>query len=243
MKNKNKFEFTLLGKKGRIKEKSPPPQQRSQPVIMGRFISSGAFCLRDADESGTDKSNTIDKNNNNKETSVGSSSSSMTILKSSFVKESQKAKQDFESATTTTTKSKRNDDENKEGGKNVKIYLSNKQTSDVRMEGGVVFPGAPPATPRESYSRYVHFVPAMSDIRSQRQLRNTLEGLEQRQKAKAERLELAAKDVEAERRREAAAKLKLAQRKEIYELNRIMEDLEHNNFLRFCMKKGIEVNE
>ena len=53
---------------------------------------------------------------------------------------------------------------------------------------------------------------------------------------------MAARDADAERRKEAALKLKVVQRREIYELNRIMEELEHKNFLKFCRNKGIEVD-
>ena len=60
--------------------------------------------------------------------------------------------------------------------------------------------------------------------------------------AKAERLEMMARDADAERRKEATARLKAAQRREIYQLNQIMEELENDNFRQFCRNKGIEVD-
>ena len=51
-----------------------------------------------------------------------------------------------------------------------------------------------------------------------------------------------ARDADAERRKEATARLKAAQRREIYQLNQIMEELENDNFRQFCRNKGIEVD-
>jgi len=226
-----------------IKAPKTPP---TQPIIFGKFVSSFSLSASLAASTGAADAWGVDKSKGEE----GEGGLSSTYPGARTIGAGNGGKEKIENdpsltattaPTTFTTKKGNEKGNNGAGGKAVKIYHSNKQTCDVRLEGGVSLPGAPPATPRDSYAKYVDYVPAMSDIRSQRQLRNTLASLEQKQKAKAERLLMAAKDADAERRKEAALRLKTTQRREIYILNEIMEEMENQNFRQFCRNKGIDV--
>ncbi|XP_071944382.1 uncharacterized protein [Antedon mediterranea] len=121
-----------------------------------------------------------------------------------------------------------------EGDEKVRrVYLSDKQ-SGVIKDCGMMLPCAPPCTPTIEQLKKVEYVLSMNDIRSQRTVKERLSQIE----SKARRKELAkkeeAKRTEKQYLKEKELQKKQRQRLEIYALNKIMTELEENNFKKFC---------
>lgn len=112
-----------------------------------------------------------------------------------------------------------------------KVYYSEAQS---QMRAGI--PCAPPATPLNDILIAMEIVPCMADIKSQQAIKAKLKNIEiQRQKANEKIRDRFLKD-EKKREKQEKESIRQQRRAEIYALNKIMTELEHNKFLQ-CMKE------
>ncbi|KAK2556379.1 Cell division control protein 42-like protein [Acropora cervicornis] len=130
---------------------------------------------------------------------------------------------------------------NPEDAKVKKIYLSETQSGKI---SGI--PCAPPSTPTVDEIKKVEFIPSLKDVKSQRavkaRLTNLGEHIEgkrsvvyQGNKVRAEEQRKKEKALKEEQKRTYGAILQLKQRQraEIYALNKVMTELENENFRKF----------
>lgn len=112
------------------------------------------------------------------------------------------------------------------------VYWSERQ-SNVEKDSGV--PCVPPSTPKQDQE--IKFVPSMSDIKSQRDLKNRLQSVNVKQQEAAEKEQSVKMEKAKREKRDATARLKARQRAEIYALNKVMAELERRNFENFMSGK------
>lgn len=124
-----------------------------------------------------------------------------------------------------------------------RIFLSEKQSSSMRDNGGKLFPCPPPCSPTPEMLKNVEYVPSLSDLRSQRAIKNRLSTLEKDAKERRQRRLEEAKKQEKQLQRDHVAMKKHRQRQEMYALNKVMTELELKNFEAFCQTmKKVESN-
>ncbi|KAL8571093.1 hypothetical protein ACOMHN_010554 [Nucella lapillus] len=125
--------------------------------------------------------------------------------------------------------------------KATKVFLSQKQSLSVKDCGALV-PCAPPATPTPEHLKMYDYVPSLSDIKSQRHMRQRLEGMSKSDQKKLERKREELLKQEKLSFRERLAEQKKRQRQEIYALNKVMTDLEYKNFEELVKTKGLNIS-
>ncbi|XP_076451551.1 uncharacterized protein LOC143287446 [Babylonia areolata] len=125
--------------------------------------------------------------------------------------------------------------------KATKVYLSQKQSSSVK-DCGVLVPCAPPATPTPEHLKMYDYVPSLSDIKSQRHMRHRLEGMSKSEQKKLEKKREEQLRQEKQSYKERLAEQKKRQRQEIYALNKVMTDLEYQNFEQMVKTKGLNIS-
>lgn len=115
-----------------------------------------------------------------------------------------------------------------EDGKVKKIYLSETQSGKI---SGI--PCAPPSTPTVDEIKKVEFIPSLKDVKSQRAVKARLTNLGNKVRAEEQRKKEKALKEEQKRTYGAILQLKQRQRAEIYALNKVMTELENENFRKF----------
>lgn len=116
-----------------------------------------------------------------------------------------------------------------------KIFLSEAHS---RMISGI--PCAPPCTPSADELKKVEYIPSLSDVKSQRLVKTRLITIGNKMRAEEQkRKEKAAKE-EQKRAYGATLQLKQRQRAEIYALNKVMTELENENFRKFMEEHSAE---
>lgn len=105
------------------------------------------------------------------------------------------------------------------------VYYSERQS--VMVDD---IPGVPPCTPNE---RLVNAIASLSDVKSQRCIQQKLQGIKCKQKKKEKEIIEAAKAKELHRKLVKRKELMDTQRRQIYAVNRILADIEYENFLKF----------
>ncbi|XP_033641866.1 uncharacterized protein LOC117302165 [Asterias rubens] len=113
-----------------------------------------------------------------------------------------------------------------------KVFLSEKQSGNLR-ELGCILPCAPPGTPTPQMLQNYQYIPSMTDLRSQRTVRERLSGMEEKVKKKVQQQRDEARKTEQQLQRDQAVALKQRQRLEIYALNKVMTEFEWMNFKEF----------
>ncbi|XP_005094013.1 uncharacterized protein LOC101856722 [Aplysia californica] len=121
-----------------------------------------------------------------------------------------------------------------------KVYLSEKQSGHI-SDSGTTYPCAPPATPTAEQMKKYEYVPSLHDIRAQRSFRNRLQLMETRAAKKEKKKQDENLRLEQLSMRERKIEMKRRQRLEIYALNKIMTDLEHERFHQFMSSAGSNV--
>lgn len=116
-----------------------------------------------------------------------------------------------------------------------KVYLS--ETHSGMITG---IPCAPPSTPTVDELQKVEYIPSLTDVKSQRAVKSRLINLGN--KLRAEEQEKKEKALKEEQRRAYGEILQLKQRQraEIYALNKVMTELENENFRKFMEEKSAE---
>ncbi|XP_071479353.1 uncharacterized protein [Diadema antillarum] len=119
-----------------------------------------------------------------------------------------------------------------------KVFLSEKQSGTLRDCGRLV-PCAPPTSPTQEQLEQYEYVPSLTDLRSQRSLKEKLTVMDSEEKKKRQKQREDRARQEKQMMRSNICALRQRQRLEIYALNKIMTQLEHSQFEKFCesMKK------
>ncbi|XP_071110346.1 uncharacterized protein [Haliotis cracherodii] len=118
-----------------------------------------------------------------------------------------------------------------------KVYLSEKHSGVIKDEG-LEMPCAPPATPTPEQLRRYEYVPSLTDIRSQRAVRQKLQVMEKKEHQKEEKKREEQARIDKMMQKDKESELRRRQRQEIYALNKIMTELEHKRFVEFCLARG-----
>ncbi|KAH9504421.1 hypothetical protein Btru_063565 [Bulinus truncatus] len=119
-----------------------------------------------------------------------------------------------------------------EGVKTTKIFLSEKQ-SGLISDCGMKVPCAPPTTPTPDQLKKTEYVPSLQDIKAQRLVRQRLQVIEEKEIQK-EKKKKETQDIGCQKSlKEIRQDLKKMQRREIYALNKVMTDLEYQNFCQY----------
>ncbi|XP_031569329.1 uncharacterized protein LOC116303858 [Actinia tenebrosa] len=113
-----------------------------------------------------------------------------------------------------------------------KIYLSEMQSKAI---GGV--PSAPPGTPSSDQLKKIEYVPSLMDIKSQRAIKLKLEKIVHKLRKEEQHTKENSIKQDQKKLKESLIELKQRQRLEIYALNRVMTELENENFKKFMDKK------
>jgi len=106
-----------------------------------------------------------------------------------------------------------------------KVYYSDRQSDNI---GDV--PCVPPCTPND---RLLNGIASLSDIKSQRNIQHKLQEIKNRQLKKEKEILKHAKLKEAHAKVEQANSLMEKQRRQIYAINKLLADVEHENFLKY----------
>ncbi|XP_072174817.1 uncharacterized protein [Diadema setosum] len=119
-----------------------------------------------------------------------------------------------------------------------KVFLSEKQSGTLRDCGRLV-PCAPPTSPTQEQLEQYEYVPSLTDLRSQRSLKEKLTVMDSEEKKKRQKQREERARQEKQMMRSNICALRQRQRLEIYALNKVMTQLEHSQFEKFCesMKK------
>jgi len=123
-----------------------------------------------------------------------------------------------------------------------KVYLSQAQAK-LLYEMGMSMPSAPPATPRPEQLRNHEYIPCLYDIMAQRSLKAQLEVMEQRELRKKEKVLEEKLKLEKQESKAKEKLLRQHQRKEIYALNKVMTEMENNNFHNFINTYGLNTQD
>ncbi|XP_046559249.1 uncharacterized protein LOC124268255 [Haliotis rubra] len=118
-----------------------------------------------------------------------------------------------------------------------KVYLSEKHSGVIKDEG-LEMPCAPPATPTAEQLRRYEYVPSLTDVRSQRAVRQKLQVMERKEHQKEEKKKEEQAKIDKMLQKDKESELRRRQRQEIYALNKIMTELEHRRFMEFCIARG-----
>ncbi|XP_070562056.1 uncharacterized protein [Ptychodera flava] len=114
-----------------------------------------------------------------------------------------------------------------------RVYLSERQSGVIKECGGS-YPCAPPATPTLELCAKYEYVPCMNDVRSQREVKARLNDMQLIERKKKEKRKEEARRIEIQRQKDSITEQKQRQRQEIYALNKLMTELENENFRNFC---------
>ncbi|KAL9970978.1 hypothetical protein ACROYT_G023450 [Oculina patagonica] len=124
---------------------------------------------------------------------------------------------------------------NSDDDKVKKIYLSDAHSG---MITGI--PCAPPCTPTVDELKKVEYIPSLTDVKSQRAIKSRLVTLGNKVRAEEQRKKEKASKEEQKRAYGAILQLKQRQRAEIYALNKVMTELENDNFKKFMEEHSAE---
>ncbi|CAH3165855.1 unnamed protein product [Porites evermanni] len=116
-----------------------------------------------------------------------------------------------------------------------KVYLS--ETHSGMITG---IPCAPPSTPTVDELKKVEYIPSLTDVKSQRAVKSRLINLGNKLRAEEQKKKEKAMKEEQRRAYGAILQLKQRQRAEIYALNKVMTELENENFRKFMEEKSAE---
>ncbi|XP_001629534.2 PH domain-containing protein DDB_G0287875 [Nematostella vectensis] len=116
-----------------------------------------------------------------------------------------------------------------------RVYLSEMQS---KMLGGA--PSVPPGTPTEEQMKRVEYIPSLFDVKSQRLVKAKLEKIEIKMKITEEKQKEKAMKEEQKKIAVSMVQLRQRQREEIYALNKVMTQLENENFRKFMKEKEAE---
>ncbi|CAH3036774.1 unnamed protein product [Pocillopora meandrina] len=94
-------------------------------------------------------------------------------------------------------------------------------------------PCAPPCTPSADELKKVEYIPSLSDVKSQRVVKTRLITIGNKLRAEEQKKKEKAAKEEQKRAYGAILQLKQRQRAEIYALNKVMTELENENFRKF----------
>ncbi|RUS84645.1 hypothetical protein EGW08_007565 [Elysia chlorotica] len=125
--------------------------------------------------------------------------------------------------------------------KTVKVFQSDQQ-SGVISDLGLAIPCAPPATPTAEHLRKFEYVPSLQDVRAQRAFRQRLHAMEVKESQKEMRKQESLMAVEKLSLKEKRQQLKKMQRQQIYALNKVMTELEHERFHTFMQGVGTGIS-
>lgn len=116
-----------------------------------------------------------------------------------------------------------------------KVYLS--ETHSGMITG---IPCAPPSTPTVDELQKVEYIPSLTDVKSQRAVKSRLINLGNKLRAEEQKKKEKAMKEEQRRAYGEILQLKQRQRAEIYALNKVMTELENENFRKFMEEKSAE---
>lgn len=116
-----------------------------------------------------------------------------------------------------------------------KVYLS--ETHSGMITG---IPCAPPSTPTVDELKKVEYIPSLTDVKSQRAVKSRLINLGNKLRAEEQKKKEKAMKEEQRRAYGAILQLKQRQRAEIYALNKVMTEMENENFQKFMEEKSAE---
>ncbi|CAH3107471.1 unnamed protein product [Porites lobata] len=116
-----------------------------------------------------------------------------------------------------------------------KVYLS--ETHSGMITG---IPCAPPSTPTVDELKKVEYIPSLTDVKSQRAVKSRLINLGNKLRAQEQKKKEKAMKEEQRRAYGEILQLKQRQRAEIYALNKVMTELENENFRKFMEEKSAE---
>ncbi|GFO42473.1 small vasohibin-binding protein [Plakobranchus ocellatus] len=124
--------------------------------------------------------------------------------------------------------------------KTIKVFQSDQQSGMIN-DLGMAVPCAPPATPTAEQLRRFEYVPSLQDVRAQRSFRQRLQAMELKASQKEMRKQENLAAVEKLSLKERKQQMKKFQRQQIYALNKVMTDLEHERFQAFMHGIGQEI--
>lgn len=116
-----------------------------------------------------------------------------------------------------------------------KVYLS--ETHSGMITG---IPCAPPSTPTVDELQKVEYILSLTDVKSQRAVKSRLINLGNKLRAEEQKKKEKAMKEEQRRAYGEILQLKQRQRAEIYALNKVMTELENENFRKFMEEKSAE---
>lgn len=116
-----------------------------------------------------------------------------------------------------------------------KVYLS--ETHSGMITG---IPCAPPSTPTVDELKKVEYIPSLTDVKSQRAVKSRLIDLGNKLRAEEQKKKEKAMKEQQRRAYGEILQLKQRQRAEIYALNKVMTELENENFRKFMEEKSAE---
>nr|XP_054769038.1 uncharacterized protein LOC129276671 [Lytechinus pictus] len=114
-----------------------------------------------------------------------------------------------------------------------KVFLSEKQSSMLK-DGGKCVPCAPPTSPTPHQLEKFEYIPSLTDLRSQRVLKDRLIVIDTEEKKKSQKIREDKARQEKQSARNNIGMMRQRQRQEIYALNKVMTELENSQFLKFC---------